>query len=210
MQARLSPPTKRRFKKAFDQYLVPVEGQADVVVAGIPYLSPYNVGANLNPLLVSVMAEGYLFNMYRGKPLLKKGGTLIITHPCTDKFHPEHHAPYVEFFHRILPETRDAMVLHKKYESEFSQNPAYVRMYRNGNAYHPAHPFYMWYWGENGRQHIGQVIVVGADNEYVPKILGYKTASSMNEALEMAKDQGPNNPEITLVHLPPIVMADMQ
>src|SRR5262249_28523514 len=93
--------------KRHDQYLVPVKGQADVLVTGIPYISPYNVNSFLNPLLVSVMAEGYLFNMYRGQPLVKKGGTMIITHPCTDQFDKEHHAPYIEFVHNLLPETRD-------------------------------------------------------------------------------------------------------
>ena len=48
------------------------------------YISPYNVDAFLNPLLVSVMAEGYLFNLHRGAPA--KGGTMIILHPCTDEF----------------------------------------------------------------------------------------------------------------------------
>ena len=48
----------------------------------------------LNPLLVQVMACGYLFNFYRGKPLVKKGGTLIITHPCSDAFDPDHHPSY--------------------------------------------------------------------------------------------------------------------
>ena len=147
--------------------------------------------------------------MYRGKPLLKKGGTIIITHPCTDKFDKEQHAPYVEFFHKLLPMTRDAEELHKKYEGEFAQNPAYIQMYRTGNAYHPAHPFYMWYWGENGRQHIGRVIVVGADNEYVPEILGYETAPNMAEAIRMASDTAPSSPQISLLHLPPIVIADV-
>ena len=41
--------------------------------------------------------------------------------------------------------------------------------------------------GENGRQHRGRVIVVGADNEYIPSILGYETATTMDEALRMAK-----------------------
>ena len=45
-------------------------------------------------------------------------------------------------------------------------------MYRRGNAYHGAHPFFMWYWGENGRQHVGKVIVVGADNDHVPALPG--------------------------------------
>jgi hypothetical protein len=68
----------------------------------------------------------------------------------------------------------------------------------------------MWYWGEAGRQWLGKVIVVGADNAYVPKLLGWETASSMNEALEMAKGAAPHaSPEITLLHMPPILMADV-
>jgi nickel-dependent lactate racemase len=196
-------------EKSFDQYLVPVEGQADVLVTGIPYISPYNVHAFLNPLLVQVLAEGYLFNMYRGMPIVKKGGTLIITHPCTDKFDHEQHAPYIDFVHRLLPETRDAMELHRRFEEKFAKNPAFVQMYRTGHGYHPAHPFFMWYWGEAGRQHLGRVIVVGADNEYIPGLLGYETAQTMDEALYMARGEQARSLDITLMHVPPIVMADV-
>ena len=196
-------------KKCFEQYAVPVTGQADVLVCGIPYISPYNVNAHLNPLLVSVMAEGYLFNMYRGSPLVKKGGTLIVTHPCTDRFDHDQHAPYIDFVHRLLPETRDALELHRRYEEQFATNPAYLEMYRRGHAYHPAHPFFMWYWGEAGRQHLGRVIVVGADNEYIPKLLGYDTAPNMTEALAMAQGSSLHAPEVTLLHTPPIVIADV-
>lgn len=197
-------------EKCFQQLAVPVQGQSDIVIFPIPYISPYNVGAFLNPLLVSVMAEGYMFNLHRGAPLLKKGGTLIITHPCTDKFDKEQHLAYVEFFHKLLPETRDAMELHKKYEKEFSRNPAYIQMYRSGKAYHPAHPFYMWYWGENGRQYRGRVIVVGADNEYIPKILGYETARTVNEAIRMAKETAPADPSITCFRICPLMLADVE
>ena len=163
----------------------------------------------LNPLLVQCMVNGYLFNLYRGRPLVKKGGTMIVTHPCTDKFDHAHHAPYVEFVHRLLPETRDAMELHKRYEQEFAQNPAYIEMFRSGHAYHPVHPFYMWYWGEAGRQHTGRVIVVGADNEYIPKLLGYETAPTMSEALQMASDTAPRSPSITMMHVAPMMMCDV-
>jgi nickel-dependent lactate racemase len=196
-------------RKCYEQYLVPITGQADILVTGIPYISPYNVNSFLNPLLVQVMAQGYLFNLYRGAPLVKKGGTLIIFHPCTDKFDSTHHAPYIEFVHRLLPETRDAMELHKKYEAKFASNPAYIEMYRSGNAYHPAHPFFMWYWGEAGRQWLGRVIVVGADNEYIPQLLGYETAPNITEALRMAQSTAPRSPEITALHCPPIFMADV-
>jgi len=199
---------ERTLERCSAQYLVPLQGQADILVSGIPYISPYNVNSFLNPLLVQVMAEGYLFNFYRGAPVVRKGGAMIIFHPCTDRFDQEHHAPYVDFFHDVLPRTRDAVVMHREFEEKFANNPAYIEMYRKGHAYHPAHPFYMWYWGEAGRQHLGRVIVVGADNEYVPKLLGWETARSFPEALAMASG-GKRDPEITMLHIPPIVMADM-
>ncbi|MFO0759964.1 MAG: lactate racemase domain-containing protein [Byssovorax sp.] len=196
-------------KRSFDQYLVPVTGQADILITGVPYISPYNVNSFLNPLLVQVMGNGYLFNLYKGVPMVKKGGTMIVLHPCTDQFDNEHHAPYIEFVHRLLPETRDAMELHKRFEAKFAANPAYIEMYRVGNAYHPAHPFFMWYWGEAGRQHLGRMIVVGADNEYIPGLLGWETARTMDEALRMAKVTAPPKPEILALHAPPMLMAEM-
>ncbi len=200
---------EKTIDRVFEQYLVPITGQADVLVTGIPYISPYNVHAFLNPLLVQVLAQGYLFNLYRGAPLVKKGGTLIITHPCTDKFDHEQHAPYVDFVHRLLPETRDALELHRRYEAKFAENPAFLQMYRTGHAYHPSHPFFMWYWGEAGRQHLGRVIVVGADNEYIPKLLGYETAPTMDEALYRARGGQARTLDVTLLHAPPLVMGDM-
>jgi hypothetical protein len=196
-------------KRSYEQYLVPIEGQADILVSGVPYISPYNVGSFLNPLLVQVMANGYLFNLYKGLPMLRKGGTMIICHPCTDQFDKEHHAPYIEFVHNLLPETRDAHELHRRYEKKFAENPAYIQMYRTGHAYHPAHAFFMWYWGEAGRQHTGRVIVVGADNEYIPKLLGWETARTMAEALDKARDTAPPSPDITMLHVAPMLMAEV-
>jgi hypothetical protein len=200
---------EKTLEKCYEQYLVPVKGQSDILVTGVPYISPYNVGAYLNPLLVQVLINGYLHNLYRGMPLVKKGGTVIAFHPCSDKFDRDQHLPYVEFFHKLLPQTRDAVELHKRFERDFAKNPAYIQMYRSGLSYHPAHPFFMWYWGENGRQHVGRVIVVGADNEYVPKTLGYETARTFAEALRMAKETAPPDPSITALHVCPMLMADV-
>jgi lactate racemase len=200
----------RAIEKSFEQYCVPIEGQADVLVFGVPFISPYNVHAFLNPLLVQVLAQGYLFNMYRGAPLVKKGGTLVIFHPCTDKFDHEQHAPYVDFVHRLLPETRDANLLRERYEQKFARDPALIQMFRTGHAYHPSHPFFMWYWGENGRQHLGRVIVVGADNEYIPKLFGWETAPTLDDALYRAKNGEARSLDVTLLHVPPIVMGDMR
>jgi hypothetical protein len=198
----------RTLERCNAQYMVPLRGQADILVCGVPYISPYNVNAYLNPLLVQVMAHGYLFNLYRGAPVVRKGGAMIIFHPCTDAFDKEQHAPYVEFVHDVLPRTRDAMVMHRDFEEKFATNPAYIEMYRKGHAYHPAHPFFMWYWGEAARQHEIRTIVVGADNDYIPKLLGWETAANVTEALAMAKGNA-RDPEVTMMHVPPILMADV-
>lgn len=203
------PTHEKTLAYTYAQYCVPVGGQSDVVVCGIPFISPYNVNSILNPLLVQVMALGYFHNMYRGMPVVKKNGVLIITHPLYDEFDPLHHPSYIEFFHRLLPETRDSFELQKKYEAEFARNPEYIRMYRTGNAYHGVHPFYMWYWGENGRAHTGKVICVGAESRTAAETMGWETARTMDEALEMAQSHVGHKPSVTLMHFAPILMADV-
>ena len=88
------------------------------------------------------------------------------------------------------------------YEKEFAQNPSYVHLYRKGNAYHGAHPFYMWYWGENGRQHVRHVIAAGAENAHVPAMLGWERADNLTEAIAMARNYMGNSAEITMLHQP--------
>lgn len=199
----------KTLEKCWQQHAVQIKGQADVLVYGIPYASPYNVNSIMNPILLQVMALGYFFNMYRGKPVIKKGGTLIVTHPAYDEFDPEHHPSYIEFFNRVLSETNNTQEL-RKWENEFANNPNYIEMFRRGNAYHGVHPFYMWYWGENGREHVGNVIIVGAENDHVPARLGWLSAKTMDDALEMAKDFHGPNPEITMMHHPPFMIADVE
>ncbi len=142
-------------------------------------------------------------------PLIRKGGVMIITHPCMDEFDHKFHPSYIEFFHRLLPESRDAFYLREKYEREFATNPAYVEMYRRGNAYHGAHAFFMWYWGENGRQHVGKVIVAGAENAHVPEMLGWERADNLTEAIAMARSYMGRSAEITMLHQPIIGLCNV-
>jgi hypothetical protein len=210
MAGKTEPVHRAIVQKNFEQYFVSLRGQADVLICPVPFISPYNVNSILNPLLVQVMGLGYFHNFYRGKPILRKGGVLILCHPCYDSFDHQHHPSYIEFFNRLLPETRDAMVLRHKYEEEFAKNPSYIEMYRRGNAYHGAHPFFMWYWGENGRQHVGKVIVAGAENAHVPARLGWERSESLTEAIAMARSYAGPSASITMMHHPPIVMADVE
>ena len=194
----------------FRQQAVPVKGQADVMVMGIPYLGPYNVSSILNPILVHCNALGYLFNLYRGKPLVRRGGVLIFMHPLENRFHKVHHAPYIDFYNQVLSQTRDPAEVERGYEESFATNPRYIEMYRNSHTYHGAHPFYMWYWGCYAQSYLGRVIVVGARDQQVADTLGYETAHSLETALEMAQDTVGRSPQVSVFHLPPVFMIDME
>ncbi len=192
----------------YRQHLTPVEGQTDIVTMGLPYLSPYNVNSILNPVLVMVQGLGYFFNLYRGKPVVREGGVLIMSHPTRWEFNPIHHPSYIDFFEQVLSDTTDPVVMQEKYETKFATDEWYRHLYRTSYAYHGVHPFYMWYWGTHALDHLGAVIVVGGDPKAVHR-MGFKPASTLQDALEMASDVVGTNPTITHLHNPPIVMADV-
>ena len=201
---------RQALARVFQQYAVPVKGQSDILIVGVPFVCPYNVNSIMNPVLVQCTGLGYLFNMFRGKPLVKPGGTMIICHPLRDEFHPEHHPSYIEFFHRCLAETTDAVALEREFEAEFAHNPTYTHMYRYGHAYHGVHPFYMWYWGEPARQHVGRVIAAGCEEPEVAARLGWEAADTLDEAIAMATADHGSSASITYLHLPPLVIADVE
>ncbi|MHB1535949.1 MAG: NPN-dependent hydroxyacid isomerase, LarAH14/15/16 family [Acidimicrobiales bacterium] len=192
----------------YAQQLVPVEGQTDVAIFGLPHLCPYNVNSIMNPILVMCMGLGYLFNLYRGKPVVREGGVAILSHPTPWAFHPVHHPSYIDFFEEVLSETTDPIEIEKTYEERFATDEWYRHLYRTSHAYHGVHPFYMWYWGAHALEHLGRVIIVGGDPKAVRR-LGFAPASSLDDALEMASDVVGPAPSITHLHCPPIMIADV-
>ncbi len=191
------------------QQMVEVNGQSDVVVFGLPYIGPYNVNSVMNPILVHCLGLGYFFNLYRNKPLVRRGGVVIMFHPVLWEFHQIHHPSYIDFFEEVLAETTDPATIESKYEQRYATDPWYVHLYRTSHAYHGVHPFYMWYWGAHGRDWTGDVIFVGGDPKAVAR-LGYRRAGTFTDALEMAKDTVGSSPSITYLHSPPLSIADVR
>lgn len=199
---------RKTTEMVYRQHLVPVEGQTDIVTMGLPYLCPYNVNSIMNPILVMVQGLGYFFNLYRGKPVVREGGVLIMSHPTPWEFHPVHHPSYIDFFEQVLADTTDPVEIEQKYEKQFAEDEWYRHLYRTSYAYHGVHPFYMWYWGSHAMEYLGQIIVVGGDPRAVRR-LGFKPASTLQDALEMASDVVGPRPTVTHLHNPPILMADV-
>jgi lactate racemase len=196
-------------KNVHRQQLTEVDGQSDILVLGIPYLSPYNVNSIMNPILVQCMALGYFFNLYKGSPLVRPGGALLFYHPLQPEFHPVHHPSYIDFYEEVLMNSTDPGTIEAKFEEQYATDPWFVHLYRNSYAYHGVHPFYMWYWGAHAREHLGDVIAVGANRRAAAR-LGFRAASSLADAVEMASDTVGRSPSITYLHVPPLVMAEVR
>jgi hypothetical protein len=191
------------------QQLTEVDGPSDVGVFGLPYICPYNVNSIMNPILVMSLGLGYFFNLYRGQPIVRPGGVAIYYHPMRNEFHPVHHPSYIDFYEEVLAETTDPVAIETKYEEQFASDPWYVHLYRNSYAYHGVHPLYMWYWGAHALEHLGQVIFVGADRRTASR-LGFRAASTLDDALEMAQDIVGRSPSISYLHAPPLTLADVR
>ncbi|MGH2768777.1 MAG: lactate racemase domain-containing protein [Actinomycetota bacterium] len=191
------------------QQMVEVAGQADILIAGLPYVGPYNVNSIMNPILVVCEGLGYFFNLYRGRPLVRQGGVMIMFHPVPREFHQIHHPSYVDFFEEVLAETTDPAVIEGKFEEAFATDPWYVHLYRTSHAYHGVHPFYMWYWAAHAMSYLGDVIFVGAQRKTVSR-LGFRAAGSLGDALEMASETVGRSPAITALKCPPLLLADVR
>jgi hypothetical protein len=192
----------------YRQQLVEVSGQTDVLTMGLPYIGPYNVNSTMNPILVACLGLGYFFNLYKGKPLVREGGVVIISHPTPWEFNPVHHPSYIDFFEQVLAETRDMFEIEAKFEESFATDPWYVHLYRTSYAYHGVHPMYMWYWCSHALAHLGRVIIVGGDRAAVRR-LGFSPASTFEDALELAEDVVGRDPTITHLRVPPLLMAEV-
>ena len=203
------PVHEETIKQLHRQQLVQVEGQSDVLMLGVPYIGPYNVDSIMNPILVHNMVLGYLFNLYKGKPLVRKGGVIIATHPVPYEFDEVHHPSYRPFFDEVLSETTDPHEAEQRFEEKYIHDPWYKTLYRNSHAYHGWHPFTTWQWGAHALDHLGDVIFVGGDPT-TTKRMGYKRADTVAEALEMAEDTVGKEPSSTYMHIPPLFMCEVE
>lgn len=205
----VEPVHDRTLERVYRQQLTEVEGQSDVLVLGVPYICPYNVNSVMNPILAACMGLGYMFNSYKGKPLVRKDGAVILYHPVPYEFSQLHHPSYVDFFEEVLAESTDPAVIEAKFEQQYATDPWYIHLYRTSYAYHGVHPFYMWYWIAHALDHVGQVVWIGGDRRAVRR-MGHRAASSLQDALEMVSDTVGSAPSITYMHHPPFTIADVR
>jgi hypothetical protein len=175
----------------------------DVVLYGVPDWSPYAAYSFTNPLLTLVSTGlGYLGGMIEaaGRP----GCTVVLATPCPDRWDREHHPSYREVWDRVLPATRDPYRARESFEPELAEREDYLDRYRHGFGFHPVHPVMALYPLKRLR-HAGRVIVAGARDPGVVRHAGFEPAPSIEEALDLAREEHGAEMRVGLVRYPPAV-----
>ena len=191
------------------QQLVEVPAQADVGIVGVPDTTPFSVGSTTNPVLAAWQGLSATFGAHTGRPVVRPGGALILYHPMRPDFSGLHHPSFVDFFADVLPTTTDPAQIAEKFEATFAGDAWYSHLYRTSFAFHGVLPFHLWYELSAVRAHCGDVIWVGADRPSVDR-LGFRTASTLADALEIVSSTVGRSPSITYLHHPPALVADVR
>ena len=184
------------------QLTVSAPKQYDTMVFGLPDLSPYAVGARINPVLVVSDVLGYIFNWFYNKPLVKRGGVVIILNPVFEVFHEEYHTAYKKFYDEVLPVTADPVEMQDRFQEDFGRDPYLIDCYRHRFAHHGFHPFTVWYWATYAFKHLSKVILVGPPDDRVAKRLGVSWAPNLSHALAQAKEAAGGD-DVAALSIPP-------
>ncbi len=193
----------RALEVFYRQHEVTAQGEADVLVFGLPDIGPYTSGSKPNPVLAANLALGYVANLFTGRPLLKQGGVIVFANPLTPEFDRRAHLPHEELYEKVLRLERDPMAIHERFEPYFAGRPEFVSNYQRRFAFHGTHPLYAWYQCTPARKRAGRIIVAHGDPRACTR-LGFMPAADVEDALVKAREfLDDPQPQVTVLELPP-------
>lgn len=177
-----------------------VEEPVDIVVYGVPDWSPYAAFSHTNPILDLISTGlGYLGGMIEavGRP----GCTVVLATPCPPRWNMTHHPSYKEVWEKVLEPDTNPEHVRNHIEPELARRPDYIDLYRFHHAFHPVHATMALYPLKRLR-HAARVIVAGAVDPSVPAHIGFENATTIEEAISIARsDLGPDA-SVALIEYP--------
>ncbi len=186
-----------------EQLVVDVQGQSDILVAGISDRECYSKFSVMNPILTMNQAMANTVMQFQENPLVREGGIAIIVNPMKGEFDERRFGPYVEFYEKLLPESLDPYHLWENHVEEFAHRPEYVHGYRYGHAYHGSHPFFMWNSTGIPRKYLNDIYFAGVEDFEAARRCGVRPFATVEEAIEAAESELGKDASITLLQRPP-------
>jgi nickel-dependent lactate racemase len=200
---------EKTLDKLYEQQVVSIPQQADVVIYGVPNQTYYANLSHTNPILIRNQALSYSFGLYQQRPLVREGGIGIFVNPCTRQFNSRHHPSYIELFEQHLQETQDPFELWELYAEDFAHRPEYVYKYRYAYGFHGAHPLILWGQGAFPLRHMGRAFLAGAEDPETARRVGFEPFATVEEAVAEAEASLGRDCTITHPSMPVVFLTSV-
>ena len=180
---------------------VQLDSQLDALVVPIPRTTPSLPRERPNPLLAAYLGLALALRLWRDRPPIAEGGTLILLHRFHRRFRHPTQQPYRALF-GLDRVTRDAAALALA-EREAAEDEHALDMYRSGRACHPLLPFADWDACRPAIDHAGAVLVAGCRDAHAARQLGFVPTHGLGAALEMARGRAGGQARVGYLLAPP-------
>lgn len=174
---------KPQWKCADEQHLCRIP-QADIIVIGLPRYIWY--GDSRNPIM-NILAATTVLRSWRKKPILRKGGVVILVSKCDGYVDSEKHPSYVRGLD-LFADAGSAAEFEKRYFDSLNSDEELLERYRHHNAYHPVHPVWLFNENQYALDHAGKIIIATGENPDAPARVGAEHAATFDEALARAHE----------------------
>ena len=164
---------------------VAVERPFETIVVPLPWGGQHLPREPLNPITAAALGLGHVLRLWRDRPPLAEGGTVVLLHPFSRVMGHGPQAPYLALF-AALREGARARELGRA-EAQAARDRRAIAAYRSGAAPHPRLPFADWETCGAMLERAGSVIVAGCRDAGAARALGFVPSHNSATALAMAE-----------------------
>lgn len=157
----------------------------DTLVVPLPWEGLHLPREPLNPITAAALGLGHVLRLWRNRPPLVDGGTIILLHPFSRVMGHGPQAPYLTLFGAL----RDGVAPGRlgRVEAQAARDRRAVAAYRSGSAPHPRLPFADWETCQAMLERAGCIIVAGCRDAGAARALGLVPSHNAATALAMAR-----------------------
>ena len=179
---------------------VRLDRQLDTIVVPLPHTGLGMPREPLNPITAAALGLGHALRLWRDRPPLVEGGTVILLHPFTRVMGHGPQAPYRMLFTALRDGSRPRL---RATEATAARDRRAVAAYRAGAAPHPRLPFADWEACSSVLERAGSVIVAGCRDAGAARALGLVPSHSPATALAMARGHSGDGGSVGVLFGPP-------
>lgn len=177
-----------------------LEAPLDAIVVPLPWKGPHQPREPLDAITASSVGLGLALRLWRDRPPLAEGGTVVLLHPFPRTVGHGPQAPY----RTLLTALREAPGGRlRQAEALAARDRRAIAAYRAGRAPHPRLPFADWESCSPVLERAGRVIVAGCRDAGAARALGFVPSHNPATALEMARGLAGESGRIGVLLAPP-------